>query len=50
MSRSLGDTIAHTAGVSSDPEVIRADLNSESKFIVIGSDGLFEFLTDEEIG
>ena len=37
-------------GVSSDPEIIRYDLSPEDKFIVIASDGVFEFLTNEEVG
>ena len=50
MSRSIGDYIAHAAGVSTDPEVMRFQLKPEHKFIVIGSDGVFEFLSNEEVG
>lgn len=50
MSRSIGDYLAHTIGVSSDPEVMRFDLKPEHKFMVIASDGVWEFLTNEEIG
>jgi serine/threonine protein phosphatase PrpC len=50
MSRSIGDMIAHTIGVSSDPEVTRFDLSSRDKFIVIASDGVFEYLSNQEIG
>lgn len=50
MSRSIGDMIAHTVGVSSDPEVTRFDLSSRDKFIVIASDGVFEYLSNQEIG
>jgi len=49
MSRSLGDTIAHSVGVISDPEVKSFTIGIEDKFIVIGSDGVFEFLTNEDI-
>ena len=50
MSRSIGDEIAHSIGVSENPEVLRFDLKPEHKFIVIASDGVWEFLSNEEIG
>lgn len=50
MSRSIGDEIAHSIGVSENPEIMRFDLRSDDKFIVIASDGVWEFLTNEEIG
>ena len=50
MSRSLGDQIAHMVGVSSDPEIMRFELKAEDKFIVIASDGVWEFLSNEQIG
>ena len=49
MSRSLGDFIAHSVGVSSEPEVMRFELQPEDKFIIIASDGVWEFLTNEMI-
>lgn len=50
MSRSLGDEIAHSVGVSENPEVFRYDLGPDDKFIVIASDGVWEFMSNEEIG
>ena len=50
MSRSIGDQIAHMVGCVPDPEVIRYDLSSEDKFIVIASDGVWEFLSNEAVG
>ena len=50
MSRSLGDEIAHSIGVSCDPEVSRFNLSPDDKFMVIASDGVWEFLSNEEIG
>ncbi len=44
MSRSLGDTIAHSAGVISDSECFEKVLSSKDKYIVIASDGLWEFM------
>ena len=49
MSRSLGDAIAHSVGVSSTPEVKSFLVGVEDKFVVIGSDGVFEFLTNEDV-
>lgn len=50
MSRSIGDNVAHSIGVSPDPEVHKYNLNESHKFIVIASDGVWEFLTNEEVG
>lgn len=47
MSRSLGDTVAHSVGVISNPEVKTFLVGVEDKFIVIGSDGVWEFLSNE---
>jgi serine/threonine protein phosphatase PrpC len=49
MSRSLGDQVAHSVGVSSIPEVKTLIIGIEDKFVVIGSDGVFEFLTNEDV-
>jgi serine/threonine protein phosphatase PrpC len=49
MSRSLGDLLAHSLGVSSHPEVMRFSLTPEEKFIIIASDGVWEFLSNEDI-
>ena len=49
MSRSLGDGVAASVGVIPDPEILEFLLNAEDKFIAIGSDGVFEFLSNEEV-
>lgn len=49
MSRSLGDQVAHSVGVSSIPEVKSFIVGVEDKFVIIGSDGVFEFLSNEDI-
>ena len=49
ISRSIGDQIAHSIGVSEKPEVLRFDLKPEHKFVVIASDGVWEFLSSQEI-
>lgn len=49
MSRSLGDMVAHSVGASSEPEIYRKPRNeSQDKFIIIASDGVWEFITSEE--
>jgi serine/threonine protein phosphatase PrpC len=49
MSRSLGDVVAHSAGVISDPEFTEFELNPETdKFLVVATDGLWEFVTNQE--
>ena len=49
MSRSLGDGLAHSLGVSTSPEVKRFCLDSTDKFIILASDGVWEFLSNEDI-
>ncbi|EQC30230.1 hypothetical protein SDRG_12080 [Saprolegnia diclina VS20] len=49
MSRSLGDAVAHTAGVSSEPEFFTRTLDATDKCLVIATDGLWEFMSDEEV-
>eukprot|EP00753_Platysulcus_tardus_P014141 PLAT4122.1.p1 GENE.PLAT4122.1~~PLAT4122.1.p1 ORF type:complete len:334 (+),score=196.38 PLAT4122.1:30-1031(+) len=49
MSRSLGDTVAHSAGVISDAELFTRKLTADDKLIVIATDGLWEFMTDQEV-
>ena len=49
MSRSLGDRIAHSVGVSSAPEVGSFILKEEDKVILLASDGVWEFLTNEDV-
>jgi serine/threonine protein phosphatase PrpC len=45
MSRSFGDRYGHSCGVISTPEVINFKLDSSCKAIVLGSDGLWEVMT-----
>ena len=48
MSRSIGDTIAHTVGVISEPEIIKINFIGTEKFIVIASDGIWEYIDSDE--
>jgi serine/threonine protein phosphatase PrpC len=47
MSRSLGDVVASRVGVLATPDVIAHRLTPEDKFLLLGSDGLFEWLSNE---
>ena len=49
ISRSLGDKIAEKIGVISEPEFTEAEINKNSKYIIMGSDGVFEYLTNNDI-
>lgn len=48
MSRSFGDDVAQSVGVISSPEIIEMDIKDEDKFIVIASDGVWEFISSQE--
>lgn len=49
MSRSMGDAVAASVGVSWKPEIIEYEFSSNDKIIVLGSDGLWEFIENKEI-
>ena len=48
MSRSFGDEVAHLVGVITIPEITEYYFCKEDKFIILGSDGLWEFINSEE--
>ena len=49
MSRSFGDDLAHTIGVTCEPEIIEIEFNEEDKFIILASDGIWEFMSNQEV-
>ena len=49
MTRSFGDEVGHEVGVIVDPEIYEYEFVKEDKFIVVGSDGLWEFISNEEV-
>ena len=58
MSRSIGDLVAGNLGVTCDPgnfilnkksEILEFDINEETKYIVIASDGVWEFLDNYRV-
>ena len=48
MTRSLGDKMAHNIGVIDEPEIKKFFFEGNEKFIIIASDGLWEFISGEE--
>ena len=48
MSRSFGDEVAHSVGVIAEPEIINYSLLHEDKFVILASDGIWEFITSDE--
>ena len=49
MSRSFGDEIATKVGVFSEPEIKFFPYKEEDKFVVIASDGLWEYVSNDEV-
>eukprot|EP00301_Raphidiophrys_heterophryoidea_P024913 c8228_g1_i1.p1 GENE.c8228_g1_i1~~c8228_g1_i1.p1 ORF type:complete len:366 (+),score=82.32 c8228_g1_i1:147-1244(+) len=49
MSRSIGDELAHSVGVSCKPEIITHDIDlSRDRFMILASDGVWEFISSKE--
>ena len=48
MSRSFGDEIAASVGTISEPEIEEYDITKDDKFIIIASDGIWEFISSKE--
>ena len=49
MSRSIGDFIATKLGVIPEPKFIDEKVDKDTKFIVVASDGIWEFLDNEKV-
>ena len=47
--RSLGDSIANDIGVNAEPEFFSKDITSKDKILVIASDGVFEFMSNQRV-
>lgn len=48
MSRALGDVLAHQVGVISEPDHSVVELTTQDKFMVLASDGVWEFISSQE--
>ena len=49
MTRSFGDRVAATIGVVSEPEILEYALSDTDKFVIIASDGVWEFMSSSEV-
>ena len=49
MSRSLGDLIASSVEVIPEPEIIEYFVNTNTKYVMLASDGIWEFLSNEAV-
>ena len=49
MSRSIGDMDAKSVGVIPNPQIIEYKINSNTKYLIMASDGIWEFLSNEEV-
>jgi len=48
MSRSLGDSIAHRVGVTPEPEIRTHEIVEHDRFVIVATDGIWEFVSNEE--
>ena len=49
MTRSLGDKVGKKLGVCCTPEVTKYDIKEEDKVFVLASDGLWEYMSNQEV-
>ena len=47
MSKSIGDFITKKVAVITEPEILNIIINDNDKFIILASDGLWEFISNE---
>ena len=48
MTRSFGDIVAASVGVNSVPEITEYVLSEDDKFMLVASDGVWEFISSDE--
>lgn len=48
-SRSFGDSLAEEVGVTAEPEVLVREVRPQDKYVILASDGVFEFLTNQVV-
>jgi serine/threonine protein phosphatase PrpC len=49
MTRSFGDEVAGNVGVIAEPEVTELELTENDKFVIMASDGIWEFISSQEV-
>ncbi|KAK9814008.1 hypothetical protein WJX73_008908 [Symbiochloris irregularis] len=47
--RSIGDSVAEAIGVCAEPEIETVDLVPAHRFLVLASDGVFEFMSNDDV-
>ena len=47
--RSIGDALAEDLGVYAEPEMLTREIQREDKILVLASDGVYEFLTNQSV-
>ena len=47
MTRSMGDKVAHSVGCTAEPETLEFLMGPNDKYVIIASDGVWEFLSNE---
>lgn len=48
-SRSIGDAVGKSVGVTAEPELLEWSITPDDRFAVIASDGVFEFITSQGV-
>lgn len=48
-SRSIGDAVGKSVGITAEPEILEWNLTPDDRFAVIASDGVFEFITSQGV-
>lgn len=49
MSRSIGDLVAASVGVICEPDITEVNLTEKAAMLIVCSDGVWEFLSNEEV-
>ena len=49
MSRSIGDIDSKKIGIIPNPEIIEYNISEETKYMIICSDGIWEFMSNEDV-
>ena len=49
MSRSFGDKLGKNIGIIVDPLINEYNLNKDVKYIIMASDGIWEFMNNEQV-
>jgi cGMP-dependent protein kinase len=47
--RSFGDSIAEELGVFAEPETLKYEMTGADKYLIVASDGVWEFLTNKQV-